>query len=183
MGRLQLRRAAYRVGQFVRVLMASTRPLTPAEEALAQRHLPPTAWSLFAAMSRADQRHGLAVLAAVQAAGQSDPALMQAALLHDCAKRAGDVHIWHRVARVLLKAFAPTLFQRWAAGPAPRSGTWRRGLWAYLHHPALGAALAAAAGCDPLAVALIRYHEERAVSDDPQLIRLLRILQAADEDV
>ncbi len=178
-----LRRAAYRVGQFLRVLAASARPLTPEERARARSHLPPTAWPLFAAMSRADQRHGLAVLAALQAVGQVDPALAQAALLHDCAKRAGGVRIWHRVAKVLLKAFCPTLLRRWTADPAPRPGMWRYGLWAYVHHPALGAELAAAAGCDPMAVALIRWHEERAGVAAPAIVARLQALQAADDDV
>jgi hypothetical protein len=72
--------------------------------------------------------------------------LAQAALLHDCAKQASGVRLWHRVTKVLLRAFWPALLARWTAGPAPHRATWRYGLWAYLHHPALGAELAAAAG-------------------------------------
>lgn len=178
-GRVQ--RAFYRVRQFVGALAAALRPLTAAEEALARRHLPLAAWPLFDAMARADQRHSLRVLAALQARGQTQPALLQAALLHDCAKTAGGVRLWQRAAKVLLAAVWPAYLARLAAGPAP-AGSWRAGLWAHLHHPARGAELAAAAGCDPLAVALIRRHETPADSGAPEADPLLRALQAADDD-
>jgi len=172
------RRVGYRVRQFASALGAARRPLTADETALARRHLRPAAWPLFDAMARADQRHSLAVLRALQASGQTDQALAQAALLHDCAKHAGGVRLWQRVAKVLLMAFWPGWLRRLAAAPAPLEGSWRAGLWAHLHHPARGAELAAAAGCDPLAVALIRHHEALADADDP----LLRALQSADDD-
>jgi len=176
------RRALYRVRQFVGALAAARRPLTAAEVALARCHLPPAAWPLFDAMARADQRHSLRVLAALQARGQTQPALLQAALLHDCAKAASGVRLWQRVAKVLLAAFWPAVLARLAAAPAPAQPGWRAGLWAHLHHPARGAELAAAAGCDPVAVALIRRHEASAASGDPEADQLLQALQAADDD-
>ncbi len=166
-------RIDYRVRQFFRVSAASLRPLSAADLAEARAHLPETAWPLFAATSRADQRHSLSVLRSLQAAGHAEPALLQAALLHDCAKTAGGVRLWQRVAAVLLKAFAPRRLARLAALPAPR-----RGLWTYVNHPLRGAELAAAAGCDPLAVTLIARHQDRAGTDD----ELLAALQAADDD-
>ncbi len=151
---------------------------------MAGEHLPETARHLFDGMPPADQRHSLKVLAALQAAGHDHPALLQAALLHDCAKREGGVRLWHRVALVLLKAFWPALAARWAAEPAPARTDWRYPMWAHLHHPERGAELAAAAGCDPLAVALIRRHQEppAAHAGDPSLDELLAALQAADDD-
>ena len=146
--------------------------------------MPETARHLFDGMPPADQRHSLKVLAALQAAGHDHPALLQAALLHDCAKREGGVRLWHRVALVLLKAFWPALAERWAAEPAPASTDFRYPMWAHLHHPERGAELAAAAGCDPLAVALIRRHQEppAAHAGDLSLDELLAALQAADDD-
>jgi hypothetical protein len=151
--------------------------LSAAETAEARAHLPATAWPLLAATARADQRHGLSVLRSLRAAGHAEPALLQAALLHDCAKTAGGVRLWQRVAAVLLKAFAPRRWARWAAQPAPRPGDVRHGLWSYVNHPLRGAELAAAAGCDPLAVTLIARHQERASADDT----LLAALQVADD--
>jgi hypothetical protein len=57
-------------------------------------------------------------------------------------------------------------------------------VWAHLHHPERGAELAAAAGCDALAVALIRRHQEPPAAHfgDPALDGLLAALQAADDD-
>jgi hypothetical protein len=179
-----MRRISYRIGQFFRVSAASLSPLSAAEAAEARAHLPATAWPLFAATARADQRHGLSVLRAMLAAGHTESALLQAALLHDCAKTAGGVRLWQRVAAVLLKAFAPRRLARLAAQPAPRPADPRRGLWDYVNHPQRGAELAAVAGCDPLAVALIVQHQERGAvfPDDPLARQLLVALQAADED-
>lgn len=178
----RLRRAAYRSGQFFRAMRATFGRLSAAELALAHGRLPATAWPLFDAMPVADQRHSLAVMAALQAAGHTEPPLMEAALLHDCAKRTGDVRLWQRVAKVLLQTFWPALWARWTADPAPDRSAWRYGLWAYRHHPTLGAELAAAAGCDPRAVELIRRHEAPIRPGDLAADPLLAALQAADDD-
>jgi hypothetical protein len=101
MGVIYPRRALYRSRQFFQALSAGLTPLTPKERDLAWRYLPQAARHLFDAMSLADQRHSLKVLTVLQDAGHDHPALFQAALLHDCAKREGDVQLWHRVALVL----------------------------------------------------------------------------------
>lgn len=184
MGRVDLRRPFYRGRQFFGAVIAGLRPLTAAEMAEAQAGLPAAAWPLFAGMSHADQRHSLNVLHALIADDQEHPALRQAALLHDCAKREGHVRIWHRVTMVLLKALRPDLLARWAAAAVPARGGWRGPLWAHLHHAARGAELAAAAGCDPVAVMLIRRHQDTPLVDDADasVSRLLAALRAADDD-
>jgi hypothetical protein len=155
--------------------------LTPGELVEARVYLSEAAWLLFEAMPRGDQRHSLKVLQALRAGGHDHPALLQAALLHDCAK--GGVRLSHRVATVLIKAFRPALLARWTTGPAPNANSWHYPFWAHLNHPARGADLAAAAGCDPLAVTLIRRHQERPVtSGDSAVAELLVALQAADDD-
>lgn len=178
-----LRRSFYRGRQFFGALIAALRPLSPAELAEAQAGgLPASAWGLFAGMSRADQRHSLDVLRTLRAAGHDHPALRQAALLHDCAKCEGGVRIWHRVAVVLLKAFWPALLRRWATAAIPARGDWQRPLWAHLHHARRGAELAAARGCDPMAVLLIRRHQDGLPTGHADADRLLAALRAADDD-
>jgi hypothetical protein len=193
-----MRRIGYRVGQFLRDVTARFRPLGPADWAEVRVYLPESAWLLFAALPRADQRHSLRVLTSLKSgssasgAAKAEPlpatgseylALCQAALLHDCAKSEG-VRLWHRVAGVLLKALVPALVQKWAAMSPPSRRDWRHPFWAYLNHPARGAELAAAAGCDPLAAVLIARHQDRqpAGNDRRWMDLLLAALQAADDD-
>lgn len=189
------RRATYRVRQFFRALAAYLAPLTDAERAEAYAALPDKARSLFDAMPRNDQHHSLAVLRTLRAAGHGEPALLQAALLHDAAKAFAGLTLLHRVAIVLLKAFRPQVLAAWAALPHPPRADLRYPFWAHANHPTTGADMAAAAGCDPLAVLLIRRHQERvALSVSPcggfsrsdgdfqSLNALLAALQAADDD-
>ena len=117
-----LRRAGYRVHQFVKALGAYTRPLAPGERAEARAWLPENAWPLFDAMPRNDQRHSLNVQRSLRAADHAEPALMQAALLHDVAKSTGGVTLFHRVAVVLIKIVWPGWLARMAQAPAPARG-------------------------------------------------------------
>jgi hypothetical protein len=177
-------RAAYRVRQFIRALSASWRPLTEHEAAEARNQLPAGAWSLFQGMDRGDQRHSLNVLRTLQACGTTDPALLQAALIHDCAKRSGGVRIWHRVAVVLLRAFWPAGLAPWETARAPIRSSWQYPFWAHLHHAERGAEMAAAAGCNEQVVWLIAHHQDHTarVAASPADLNALRVLQAADDD-
>jgi hypothetical protein len=182
-------RAVYRVRQFGSAVAAGIRPLTTAEQAEARAWLPPTAWPLFDAMPHNDQRHSLAVMRSLHAAGHAEPALMQAALLHDAAKSTGRVTLFHRVAVVLIKIVWPGWTTRTAQTPAPARGSFGYPFWAHANHPQLGAEMAASAGCDPLAVTLIRRHQETgrgAAAREPRgrgdITLLLAALQAADDD-
>jgi hypothetical protein len=87
--------------------------------------------------------------------------------------------VWHRVAVVLLDTLSPGAVDRIAsADPA----SWRYPFYAHRHHPDHGAQLAAAAGCTPLTVELIRRHQDklsRPPADERE--RLLALLQAADD--
>jgi hypothetical protein len=184
-----LRRAGYRVRQFVNALDAYIRPLTPGERAEAQAWLPESAWPLFDAMPRNDQRHSLNVLRSLCAAGHDEPALMQAALLHDVAKSSGGVTLFHRVAVVLLKIVRPDWAARMVQTSPPARNSLRYPFWAHANHPQLGAEMAAAAGCDPLAVMLIRRHQEMGRgAEEPlrgsrgDIDLLLTALRTADDD-
>ncbi|CAN5713675.1 hypothetical protein BH24CHL5_BH24CHL5_08170 [soil metagenome] len=67
-----------------------------AQRAALSAWLSPAQLALFDAMHRADQRHGLDVVAALRAAGHGSPDLLLAGLLHDCAKGRA-LHVWHRI--------------------------------------------------------------------------------------
>jgi hypothetical protein len=177
-------RAGYRVWQFIRAVAASFVALDGAELEDAGAYLPETAWPLFVAMPRADQRHSLSVLSALRKAGYEHPPLLQAALLHDCAKHVDGVHLWHRVAIVLVKAFLPGRIAQWHTVAAPARESWQYAFWAHVNHPQRGAELAAAAGCDPLAVTLIRHHQSPSPAEtgNEKADLLLAILRAVDDN-
>ncbi len=143
----------------------------PGEIERARPLLPETAWPLFAGMPTPDRRHGLDVAARLVAAGETDRDLLAAALLHDAAKGHG-MRLWHRVAGVLLGAVAPRALARLASAD---EGSWRYPFHLYLHHAALSAQAALAAGCSPRTAALIRG------STEPADAALAAALRRADE--
>jgi hypothetical protein len=126
---------------------------------------------LFDAMPVADRRHGLDVSARLLAAGHDDGDLLAAALLHDAGK-GRRMRLWHRVAGVLLEAFAPRVLRR-LANQDPAS--WRHPFHLYLHHAELSAELVLAAGGTQRTAEFIRG---TAGGDDA---RLQRALTAADD--
>jgi hypothetical protein len=158
----------HRVRQFVAHLRAR---VSGDETALAHRLLPVEAASLFDGMPVADRRHALDVVHRLIASGTDDPDVLAAALLHDAAK-GHRMRLWHRVAGVLLEAFAPSALRRLAS---PDPGSWRHPFHLYLHHAELSADLARAAGCSERAAGFIRGAP--ATAD----VHLGRALQAADD--
>lgn len=146
--------AGYRLRQF---WLATTARISAGERQAARRLLGPAASDLFERMPRADQRHGLDVMQALAAAGEREPAVLAAALLHDAGKAGAGLTVWHRTAIVLLGRWWPAGLARLAA-PAG----WRRPFWAHLRHAELGAQAAEAAGCAELTVWLIRHHHAAA---------------------
>jgi hypothetical protein len=200
--------AFYRASQFFAALKAmflvGTRGgLTAADEALVTTILTILPQQrLFARMSPNDQRHALAVACTLQRAGYDQPALLQAALLHDVAKSMGQP-IVHRVLIVLLKAFWPSGLQRLSEPVNQRMvngewrvnaqyspirlfahsliSDWRRPFVIHAQHPAIGAAWAEEAGCEPLAVRLIARHQETLKGKPAEEEeKLLAALQWAD---
>lgn len=176
--------ARYRVGQFFQGFVAH---VTPAELELAAELLGPRAWPLFAAMPTDAQRHSFNVLYDVQTAGFHDVDLAVAALLHDSGKiyqahngaPPATLGLWWRGPLVILEAIAPHWLERWATPtPAP---TWRHLLHRHLHHPALGAQAARAAGCSEMVCRLIAQHQTpRPRTGSPRFLELLHVLQWAD---
>jgi hypothetical protein len=146
-----------------------------------ERILTPAQRDLFQQMAPNDQRHSINVCAALRRAGDDDPDLLVAALLHDVGKAAGRIWLWQRTLIVLLQRCAPALLVRVARAPNPSAAQWwRRGFVINQFHPELGARWAARAGCSPTTVALIRRHQEPVLSINSEQDRLLAALQRAD---
>ncbi len=164
--------AIYRVRQFVRAASAWAGP-GRSDEALANRYLPPASVSLFRAMPAYDRQHSLRVLRALLGQGHTDPDLLAAALLHDAGKTlggAGRLQLWHRVAAVLMRTFAPRFLGRMGRD---RTMGWQQPFYVQQNHGTIGAELARRAGCSTQTVALIRRHEDPpAATDDPLLVAL-----------
>jgi putative nucleotidyltransferase with HDIG domain len=133
-------------------------------------------WRLLARLAPFDRAHHLCVYHTLFAAGQRDPDLLRAALLHDVGKadEHGHVRAVHRAASVVLRRLAPAAL-RWLTARDRRGPL--HGLYLARQHAALGAALARAAGVSERCCALIAHHEDEQALDDPALAALV----AADE--
>jgi hypothetical protein len=125
---------------------------------------------LFDAMHVADQRHGLDVVATLRQATSDDHDLLLAGLLHDVGK--GDTGVGPRVAYALGQAYGDRLWR--AASVVPG---WGAALERLRVHADTSARLAAAAGCSPRAVELIRWQEAPV---DPGAGELLRLADEAN---
>jgi len=125
----------------------------------------PAQLALFDSMHVADRRHGLDVVATLQADGIDDPEVLVAGLLHDAAK--GDTGILPRVIH--------SLGQAWG-GWIPRLARVVPGLGESLDrlrtHAEESARLAAAAGCAPRTVELIRWQEAPRDAEFGERLRL-----------
>ncbi len=131
-------------------------------------------------MPATDQRHALKVLRTLRTMGQTNQDLLAAALLHDVGKSRYRLRLWERPAVVVMRAWLPAAAQRWGKGSAT---TWKRPFVIYEQHSGWGAEIAAAAGCSPLTVWLIREHQRDSAgpaAPGTQKAELLRALQQAD---
>lgn len=181
--------ALYRAYQFFAALKASLPAwaggvkgkLTSEDQALVVSILPTAHQQrLFEGMPANDRRHALAVARTLQRADYDQPALLQAALLHDVGKSIGQP-LLHRVLIVLLKAFWPAGLHRLSSPEHPdferashqpiapsriqQINWWRRPFLVHAHHASIGASWAIEAGCKPLAIKLIAYHEDAVAGE------------------
>jgi hypothetical protein len=116
--------------------------------------LMPEQLRLFDAMHRADQRHGLDVVRALRAAGQTDPELLLAGLLHDCGK-GRSLRVWHRVGWSLAERYGPRVER-----PMLRLPGFPRAFGVIAGHAERSAELALAAGASEATAELIRHQAE-----------------------
>jgi hypothetical protein len=140
--------------------------------------LNPGEMELFEQMQPSEQVHSIAVMRRLQVQAEVEQDLVVAALLHDAGKSLCPLHVWERVMIVLVGALSPARLARWGSGE-PHG--WRRPFVVAMQHPAWGADLAARHGASPLAVELIRQHQNYLhVQAVYSTETLLRRLQAAD---
>jgi len=114
--------------------------------------LTPEQIALFDGMHVADRRHGLDVVARLRSDGATDPDLLVAGLLHDCAK--GDTGVLPRIAWSLGQRYGAWIWR--AAGIVPG---WSAALDRLRVHAEASARMAAAAGCSRATVELIRHQD------------------------
>jgi hypothetical protein len=126
--------------------------------------------ALFGSMHRADQRHGLDVVAHLRADGHVDRDLLVAGLLHDCAK-GPDVRLGHRVAWALGQRYGDWVTRMAAPIPGFRVAFVR-----LRDHAGASATLAEHAGCTPRTVELIRHQDDPV---DPVAGQALRLADEA----
>jgi hypothetical protein len=156
---------ASRARQFRAHLRASVGPV---ERAGLETWLTSAQLVLFDGMHVADRRHGLDVVATLRAEGVVDPEVLLAGLLHDAGK--GQTGVWPRVAYALGQGYGPGVWRVAAALPGFRDALAR-----LRAHAETSAAMAAAAGCSPRTVELIRHQ------DAPIDLEAGRLLKLADE--
>ena len=164
-------RLAYRTRQFWKALAG---PHMRVETETLQPHLTRLQIDLFRRMQASEQVHAFKVLEHLKAAGQTDPDLLAAALIHDAGKSLHPPTVLDRVIVVLGSRFFRKGAARWSAGvPAGL----HRPFVVAANHPAWGADLAIQAGASARTIDLIRRHHDPLSPDDPLLIAL----QAADD--
>ena len=132
--------------------------VAPGERAALAGWLSPAQLALFDGMHVADRRHGLDVVSWLRADGIIDPEVLVAGLLHDAGK--GATGFVPRVAYSLGQAYGS-----WLADVAARLPGMRRSLARLDAHAETSARLAAAAGCSPRTVELIRHQDDPAPAD------------------
>lgn len=166
---------SYRVRQFLRARNAP--PLTVEEKRRVRAILNDAAFELYQTMPLGDQRHALALLDGLMAQDCRARPLLEAALLHDVAKRG--VGLGYRTGVILLNRFSPMALGR-VARADPRD--WRHPFYVSLHHPELGAELAAQAGITEPTLTLIRMHQMTTLPfHDAELCEWHRALKTLDD--
>lgn len=167
----------YRIRQFWQDLTAPR--LTAVAQTDVAARLTPAELGLFQRFSRSDQWHSYRVMKTLQASGQMQPDLLTAALLHDVGKTRVNLSIWERSWIVLAETVWPQKTAVWGQGE-PLG--WQRPFVVKAQHPAWGGEMAAAAGSSPLAVELIRRHQDNGLATAvTEADKLLHWLQWADD--
>jgi hypothetical protein len=132
--------------------------------------LTPAQARLFDSMHRADQRHGLDVVARLRTGGAEDPDLLLAGLLHDAGK-GRSTGLWHRVGWSLGERYGRRVRGVVAALPGFSPALERMD-----RHAAVSAELARSAGCSERTAELIRL---QASPDDAEGEALRRADEAS----
>lgn len=159
-------RIFYRTRQFWHGLWLTP---TASQMGRARSILNPAEFDLFNRLQPGEQSHSLTVLNKLLAAGENNPDLLVAALLHDVGKILYPLKLWERAWIVVGQAFFPRLSKEWASGhPGNLEGLsfWKRAFVVAEQHPQWGAELATQANSSLLVVNLIRRHQEILAGDE-----------------
>ena len=171
-------RIRYRIWQFWQAVKA--RPFTEKSKLEISETLSEKELALFHRQKLSAQQHSYRVMQTLKSAGQNDPDLLAAALLHDVGMADTNSSWWHRPIVVLAQATVPKQSAKWAE--ADLIG-WRRPFMIRAKHPEWGARAAAQCGSSERTVALIRRHQDPISDDSPdELGKLLAQLQWADNN-
>jgi hypothetical protein len=127
--------------------------------------LRPSELALFDAMHIADRRHGLDVVAHLRDGGMTEPEVLVAGLLHDCAK--GDTGLGPRVAYSLGTRYGTWIWRVGALVPG-----WPVAIERLRVHADASAQMARTAGCSERTVDLIRHQEQPVDPDAGERLRL-----------
>ncbi len=158
-------RGRHRLHQFLR---AATARIDEEERRRAAELLGPRLYPLFQSMRRNDQRHALDVTVTLRRMGETDPVVLQSALLHDVGKAEAPFSIIERSAAVFLRAAGPAVFQALCRRLPPFGRRYHR----YRDHAQLGAELVRQAGGDPLVAQVIaEHHRGGAILAQTQRLR------------
>ena len=171
-------RPLYRLRQFWQGITAQ--PLSAAEQAEIGRWLTPAERDLFSNLSLNDQQHSWRVLQMLLAAGHEQPPLLKAALLHDVGKTTVNLTLIDRSLVVLGQLFWVKKARQWGERPLDQTARWQRPFVVRSQHAAWGAEMLVGAGSDPQTIDLVRRHQDKPAGQEPDMDRLLRLLQWAD---
>lgn len=155
----------------LRQLFAALTARVPEEDRALLRHtLSPAELRLFERMPRYDQRHCLDVFNTLRAGGYDDPALLRAALLHDCGKvddEGRPIPLLYYGLFVALQRLLPGLYDL-----AARSGRGPLRMFAvHAAHDQRSARLAAGAGCAPELIAILNDYAARRATAQTVALR------------
>jgi len=159
----------YRARQFFNALHAAP---SPAQIDQIRPILSPKLLSLFLSMQPGEIAHSLQIWQGLVDSGKCPQDVQVAALLHDVGKTRSPLSVWDRTVIVLARTLFPKQVKRWGkdAEDGWQKG-WRRPFVVAENHPEWGAQMAEGAGASPLAVMLIRYHQDGQFSQQRPFLK------------
>ena len=130
---------------------------SPEDLQLVEEILSPPLMALFLRQSAGEQVHSISILRRIGEQGQAHEDLLLAALLHDVGKSRYPLSLWERALIVMVKSLFPERVKDWGSGELRG---WNKPFIVAEQHAAWGAKMVEQTGASPLAVELIRRHQE-----------------------